>query len=524
MFFLFATAVFVALFFAFLEKPKGWHPSALLVSVVVGLAIKESVLLSVFLFVTFLFLLIVQENLIAATRKDIYFQSDQDQTYAIRRWTLLTGLGSMLAVFLWVGNSGGRGTIGKLTLYIASISILAAATFTFAVIRNGESPPVTFVKSLKAPTRFQWLITLVTPIVIFVVIFSQFFTSFAGPKTSSAPHGALRNGLTAGFNYWTSQQKEGSRGDSRWQYYLTLLSAYEWLVVILALLGIWGVLRRPNLFGQIMLWWAGGNLILYSWAGERMPWLIIHPLLPLIVLAGLGSQFLWMKARFWKFRNALMVVLSICAIFSATQSLFTSYSRGSEPQELFVQAGQATPEVKAWSEQLYDSDRVHYAETGNHLIVQIDSDVYWPYGWYLRDFPTSTYAIIEDGNAPAPELSPDILFLPYWDTELVNLRMDEYETFSYNHRWWWVPEFDAGISNMVEIPKAISRWGNWMWSREPWIDTGKGSAKCPASLSGKVIIKKSVIEESRKYGVWNNPQDTTLPSYSNACKNLSFSP
>ena len=43
---------------------------------------------------------------------------------------------------------------------------------------------------------------------------------------------------------------------------------------------------RPNRFRLFLVWWFLGSIGLYSWAGEKMPWLSIHILLPLVLLAG----------------------------------------------------------------------------------------------------------------------------------------------------------------------------------------------------------------------------------------------
>jgi uncharacterized protein (TIGR03663 family) len=36
-------------------------------------------------------------------------------------------------------------------------------------------------------------------------------------------------------------------------------------------------------------WWMLGNLAIYSWAGEKMPWLMVHISIPLCILAGLSA-------------------------------------------------------------------------------------------------------------------------------------------------------------------------------------------------------------------------------------------
>lgn len=54
------------------------------------------------------------------------------------------------------------------------------------------------------------------------------------------------------------------------------------------------VLRRgdtPNInlaTGMLLTWWSVGAFLIFSWAGEKMPWLTIHPLTPLTLLAAWG--------------------------------------------------------------------------------------------------------------------------------------------------------------------------------------------------------------------------------------------
>src|SRR5439155_953739 len=44
--------------------------------------------------------------------------------------------------------------------------------------------------------------------------------------------------------------------------------------------------RRPRtLFFWFTLWWALFSIFLYSYAAEKMPWLIVHPTMPLVMLA-----------------------------------------------------------------------------------------------------------------------------------------------------------------------------------------------------------------------------------------------
>ena len=46
-------------------------------------------------------------------------------------------------------------------------------------------------------------------------------------------------------------------------------------------------------FAAFLVWDFFVSLAVYSWAGEKFAWLVLHPLLPAILLAGVGLQAIW---------------------------------------------------------------------------------------------------------------------------------------------------------------------------------------------------------------------------------------
>ena len=435
----------------------------------------------------------------------------------IRRWFFLLGVGLMVAVFLWIGTNPGEQegspTLIKLGLYGAVLAFIALVCGFIAARRKSMFSQVPVFRALLVPRFGGWIFAVVLATIVFVALFTQFFQQFNGPGVTTAPYGAIRNGLVSGFEYWLGEQAT-VRGDSRWQYYLVLLLAYEWIALGLAFAGLISVLRKPNLFGQIIAWWGCASLIVYSWAGERMPWLLVHLLLPIVILGGIGAQSMWdgIKSRGASVCFSLLLILGFG--YATVTSIYSSYLRGGEPQELFVQAGQATPEVVEWAKQLETLDRISLAHFGEHLEVKIDSDVYWPYGWYLRDFHSSSYAVIGNGSFPS---GADIIFVPHWDR--INLGDEDgaYVEIPYEHRWWWVPEFDTGIANPSQFGDLISAWADWVWNREPW---DSGSSRCPASLSGSVYIREEIFALAETYFNSPFPRRGDKPEYEKSCQNV----
>ena len=113
----------------------------------------------------------------------------------------------------------------------------------------------------------------------------------------------ISSGTIGAITYWLSQHGV-ARGAQPGYYYLVMLPVYEFMPLILGTIGIvfWAVksamARRAaerqseeqtvitQYFPFFLFYWFLASLILYSWAGEKMPWLVIHITLPLCVLAG----------------------------------------------------------------------------------------------------------------------------------------------------------------------------------------------------------------------------------------------
>lgn len=179
--------------------------------------------------------------------------------------------------------------------------------------------------------RRRVLIALGIFALIYTLFFTAFFTNVLGIIT----------GTTGSVLYWLAQH-EVQRGGQPGYYYLVLLAIYEPLVVIWSVVaaGIIGVRWWRN-FQQtrdrrqetgdrsdnnrlmsespdsvdhpspithhpssskyqaspesltvpiFLLWWSVATIGIYSWAGEKMPWLVIHLVLPLTLLGAWGCE------------------------------------------------------------------------------------------------------------------------------------------------------------------------------------------------------------------------------------------
>lgn len=131
---------------------------------------------------------------------------------------------------------------------------------------------------------------LILLVAIVATLYTTFFTNLGGLATGTfATDGSLL--------YWLGQQ-DVQRGEQPWFYFLVMAPQYEQVMLafglpMMALAVIRavraGLGRRawtPRLTFQLFLTgWAAGIVLALSYAGEKMPWLIIHIVLPMSLLA-----------------------------------------------------------------------------------------------------------------------------------------------------------------------------------------------------------------------------------------------
>ncbi len=134
----------------------------------------------------------------------------------------------------------------------------------------------------------RWLIALGTFLAIYVLFFSTYFTNLIG----------IISGTTGSLLYWLAQHNV-ERGGQPAHYYLMQLIVYEPLLLLWGGVGLIFLLvdyvRRAEETSEtwtirLIAWWSLGAAFLYTWAGEKMPWLTTHIALPLVLLAAWGLQ------------------------------------------------------------------------------------------------------------------------------------------------------------------------------------------------------------------------------------------
>ncbi|MBC7248934.1 MAG: TIGR03663 family protein [Anaerolineae bacterium] len=255
------------------------------VATVLSLCTKETAFIFGFIAITFMALVVLWE--VVGERRAIWLY------VALTALTLVTGT---LALVLRRSAALSAASGPTFAQRAAPLLALSAGIFLAALVSvplmSGRRRPF-----LSSVGTLQWW-PLVSCLILGAIIFSLLYTTFLTNP------GGLYTGTVYAVRYWLAQQ-DVKRGGQPWFYYGLLLPMYEFLPLLFGLGAmayylITGRVRRAEAededaaekggngspyFVAFAVYWTVTSVVIYSWAGEKMPWLVVHLAQPFIILA-----------------------------------------------------------------------------------------------------------------------------------------------------------------------------------------------------------------------------------------------
>jgi uncharacterized protein (TIGR03663 family) len=359
--------------------------------------------------------------------------------------------------------------------------------------------------------RGSWL-PLLTSAVIFVIIWITLYTSFfTHPKNWNAVSRAL--------SYWWGQH-EIQRIGGPWWYYVPQLVLYEPLIfftaialllapllhprrgegavtrllayltlgafaafvigvfarpalapyVLLAALTLTGCLlmRRwlPDRFTRFVVIWAVGSAVFYSWAQEKVPWLLVPVLLPMVILAAewFGAAIEQGRLR----RPGMVAGLAAVAALTVWSMITSNFLYGApRPAEA---PGPRHAEMLAYVQSTYDITDVVVKRieevaaklgTGTKTRLAVSGNATWPMSWYLRDYPVNWAADVRTVDTPV--VIVDLEAAKALDQAIGST----YDKRQFQIRGWWEPDWRA-----LDLPKLVK----FLLTRQAWSGVGSSDA------------------------------------------------
>ncbi len=214
----------------------------------------------------------------------------------------------------------------------------------------------------------------------------------------------------------------------------------------LLLLGIIGVLYIRNLFFAFLIYWGLTSFFVYSYVQEKVQWLVLNPLLPLIIIAAahLGELLPRLKitSRAGTFTIIFLIASSLFFVHSSIQLNFINYANTDEPM---VQASQPPQKFSEFVTKIfeissqYQSTRIQVTDENMETLLL----------WYTRHYPDVEWKVSMNARFDAPLIVVHDSDGNETDADIMqrNLGNDYIRLNSARMSWYWfrpsdlTPEF-----------------------------------------------------------------------------------
>jgi uncharacterized protein (TIGR03663 family) len=239
--------------------------------------------------------------------------------------------------------------------------------------------------------------------------------------------------------------------DSSWHFSLALLEF--WLGFVLVLYHF----QRGELLAAFCAYWGTISLLIYSYAGEKIPWLTTHIIMPYALYVAIIFPTLLSKVLQTTYRKAIAGALLATAIFwQGYITIRSSFTHSADPAERLVYTHTSWDilNMVRGIEELAQ-------KTGEkeNLQIQVVGESSWPLYWYLRDYKRWFYL------DPKPEEKPYLLVVDWEKRQAMEEALkDQYTLERRKLREWWLYEIEratmADVINYYFFRKAWSELGS----------------------------------------------------------------
>lgn len=474
---LFAMTMAIALF-SFLRTHRMRYLYLGVASIALSLSAMENTYITLFIFGTFLIVALFSERLPQVRRlRGVIDLWNRTGDPGRMRTSVLIGVATLLLLAFALTVVTNLFLPVPLVLGLALIGLVSRQVALHSQVTGGTA----FNDALRTPSRQHWLNAATIAVAILFLLFSTFGTNlhgiwdsshgiFNGGKCSynSFPLNPCRRDIIGGLFYWLSQHGV-HRGGQPWFYYTLLFGLYEQIAVVFGVGAIVWFARRPTVFTTFLTYWAVLAFGVYSWAGEKFPWLMVHSLLAFTLLAAMfivevlkrGPRVRWAGA-------SLLAVLLVVELHNTYEVNFVN---GADPVEMmvYVQSSPDTPRVA--NDIMTISNKV---TGGNDLHVTIDTEDTWPFAWYLRDMPNVGYPAYPALLSPPFSTNPVILVDATHQAALYPKIKNSYVGHEYRLRWWFPEDYKtlswSALGHDIVNPGDWKVIYQWFTVRRPFGD------------------------------------------------------
>lgn len=477
----FAMTLAIAIF-GYLHTRKSRYVYIGAASAALSLSAMENTYITFFVFGSFIILMVLGE--VVPRQRILRFLSSKAVSPApggdLLGWPVIGGIAVLLAAAL---------VLTLLTGLYPPVPALIALALVALVLRQSVADSVQvqgtpFWSALRSISRMQWINAVTIIVAILVLLYSTFGANPRGLWDATQPFfnngscagnpfplNPCRKDIIGGLFYWLSQHRV-ARGGQPWFYYSFLFGLYEQITLVFGLAGIIYFLRRPTLFTTFVTFWAVAMFGIYSWAGEKFPWLLVHPLLPFTLLAGMFIARLFTMARPVVIGG--LIVLAALTVLEIHSTYEVNFVNGADPVEMMVYV-QSAPDTPVVARQI---ETLSYKDTNDlSMPVTVDSTDTWPFAWYLRHMTAVSYPSPSQLTQKPYSSSPVIIADTGDVATLDPMLRGKYSRREEILRWWFPEDYKQltwrSFAQDAVNPGYLSVIWQWLTERRPFGPKGE---------------------------------------------------
>ncbi len=283
----------------------------------------------------------------------------------------------------------------------------------------------------------------------------------------------------------------------------------------------------PDGVRVFFIYWSVFSLLIYALLQEKVPWLMVHQALPLLLLAGVFIGDLWRKLKPGTLRTLFAVIFGLFVVYEARTDLILNLYNNDDPRETIVYTQTGHSIVTIMEEIERGAKKLGYEylpPNPTKVIVALQGEASWPYAWYLRNYRTSPQGMPKK-NVPYALVDDEM------ESQMRAWARGNYTKRLVKHRVWWPAPGQSELpfssfNKQSEAWKALwdyilyrKVWGSPPGSENilfyartpllepvPKIEGPKGSEEFPKPLRVIKMVGKSGTEEQE----FNQPRGIAI--------------
>lgn len=230
-------------------------------------------------------------------------------------------------------------------------------------------------------------------ILVFLVFYSLLYTG------NFLDISGMKSAVEKAISHWYGMHSIKRMGGPLY-FYLPILALYELTVLVFGVAGIVHYHKKNNLFITFLGYWALTNLIVYSYLQEKVPWLVLNPLLPLILIAAAYLGETLSKLKFNHIGIAAMIFLIASSSYSVYSSVLLNYRNYTNPAEPLIQAAQPPQKFSLFLDTINEISSQYRNQSTEIQLTDINLET--QFLWYMRHYPNIKWRVSIDSELNAP--------------------------------------------------------------------------------------------------------------------------